>query len=196
LILGTFLFSSKQNLVMANQSKVSFLGLKIVTPEGFKSKSVEELGSMEFVVKVDYGSFADPLFYSSPRLRAVIEKYPKLIGDKIGTMEYSGFSFSKKSPVLHVLNYPFLYLKKELLDFKGKGFALELERKVISAIKQRFGNVIIKPLALVSLERRKRLISRGIKAGAVSGYSQSATGMLSKINATRRANRKRFRLKK
>jgi len=182
---------------MANQNKVSFLGLRIVAPEGFESKSVEELGSMEFVVKVDYGSFADTLFYSSPRLRAVIEKYPKFIGKRIGTMEYSGYAYSKKSPVLHVLNYPFFCLRgKEITEFKHKGFALELERKVISAIKQRFGNVIIKPLALVTLERRKQLLSRGIKAGAVSGYSQSATGMLSKINATRKANRKRFRLKK
>lgn len=181
---------------MAKATKLLTLGLKLEPPVDFKSKSIEELGSMEFFVVAGYGSPADPLFYSSPRLRTALEKHPHLIGKGIGTMEYSGYAFSKKSPVLHVLNYPFFYLGKEIADFKGKGFALELERKVISAIKQRFGNVIIKPFASVSLERRKQLLSRGIKAGSVSGYFENASGMISRINAKRRVDRKRFRAKK
>ena len=181
---------------MAKQTKLSVLGLKLLPSPGFESKSVEALGSMEFFVKVERGSPADPLFYSSPRLRAAIEKHPHLIGKGIGTMEYSGYAYSKKSPVLHVSNYPFFFLGKELADFKGKGFALELERKLISAIKQRFGNVIIKPFASVSIERKKQLLSRGINASSVNGYSENASGMISRINAKRRTDRKRFRLKK
>ncbi len=177
-------------------NKLNVLGLKLVPPKGFESKGIGELGSIEFDVVATRGSPADPLFYSSHRLRLALEKHPHLIGKGIGIMEYQGCDFLKSSPVLRVLNYPFFNLDKELFDFKGKGFALELERKVISAIKQRFGNVIIKPFGSVSLERRKQLLSRGIKASSVSGYSQNAVGMISRINAKRRTDRKRFRLKK
>lgn len=176
--------------------KLSVIGLKLVPPKGFESKSIEALGSLEFDVVVSRGSPADLLFYSSPKLRTTLEKHPHLIGKGIGTMEYLGHAFSKESPILHVLNYPFFNLGKEISDFKGKGFALELERKVLSAIKQRFGNVIIKPFASVSFERKKQLLSRGVKVGPTNSYSKSATEMISGINAKRKIDRKRFRLRK
>jgi len=176
--------------------KLSVLGLILVPPVGFNKKSIEELEMIDFHIVVGKSTPANPLFFSNPRLREAIAKHPHLKGKGIGRIEYSAESFTRSSPVLKVTNYPFIDLGKEVNDFKGKNFALQLQRKANSAIKKRFGNVILKPFASVSQDREKQLSALKIKLNSSRSYSVPIKSMLDKINERLRINRKRFRLKK
>jgi len=179
-------------------AKMSVLGLILVPPVGFDKKSIERLDVIDFHIVVGKSTPANPLFFSNPRLREAIAKHPHLEGKSIGYMEYSAdaYSFTKSLPVLNVTTYPFTYLGKEINDFKGKNFALQLQRKANSAIKKRFGNVILKPFASVSQDREKQLSALKIKLNSSRSYSISIKSMIDKINERLRINRKRFRLKK
>lgn len=191
--LGSFLFCAEQLVIMA---KMSVPGLILVLPKGFDKKSIEELEMIDFHIVVGKSTPANPLFFSNPRLREALLKHPHLEGKSIGYMEYSLDAFTKSAPVLKVTNYPFFYLGKELVDFKGKNFALELQQKANSAVMHRFGKVIIKPFSSVSKDREKQLASLKIKLDSARSYSIPVKSMVDKINEKLRLNRKRFRLKK
>ena len=175
---------------------MSVLGLILVPPVGFDKKSIEELEMIDFHLVVGKSTLANPLFFSNPRLREAILKHPHLVGKGIGGIEYSAENFTKNFPVLKVTNYPFIDLGKEINDFKGKNFALELQRKANSAIKKRFGNVILSPFASVSKDREKQLSALKIKLNSSRSYALPIKSMLDKINERLRINRKRFRVKK
>ncbi|MGI6589977.1 MAG: hypothetical protein ACOX1V_04945 [Candidatus Iainarchaeum sp.] len=175
-------------------NKLSVLGLRLVGPKDFNKKSIEELGLIDFHLVVTRSTPADPLFFSTPRLRESLMKHPHLEGKAIGYIEYYADSFTKSNPVLKVVNYPFTYLGKELIDFKGKGFALGVQRKANSAILQKAKNAIIQPFGSVSKERARQLASLKIKMDSNRMYSVSAKRMADKINAKLRANKKKFRV--
>ena len=50
-------------------NKLSVLGLRLVGPKDFNKKSIEELGLIDFHLVVTRSTPADPLFFSTPRLR-------------------------------------------------------------------------------------------------------------------------------
>jgi hypothetical protein len=172
--------------------KLSVLGLILVPPKDFSKKSAEEMGVIDFHLVVGKSTPANPLFFSSPRLRESLAKHPHLEGKAIGYMEYFADEYTKANPVLRVTNYPFTYLEKELSDFKGRGFVLDLQRKANSAIIQCFGNVIIKPFGSVSKDRERQLLSLKIKLNSARSYSVSAKTLSSRINQKLRVNRKKF----
>lgn len=173
--------------------KISILGIKIRPIELNVNEPI-----MTFVFEIAEGSPADPLFYSSPRLRTALGKEPP-VGAAIGHLSYFFSSKDAKKPekVFEAV-YPFHFAKRIMGGLSKKGIASELERKCLIEMKKRFGNFQILPfLGIAEKPRRKQVSARGIRTTTktVPEYRANSEQMLSGINAVRRRMHRRFNRK-
>jgi len=179
-------------------------GIQIVEVPGANRRTTR------FEFKVTEGSFADPLFYSSPRLRELLKKFPPLKGRNIGYTSYFFFSRKSKKPKaaggrFSVRSYPFENLKSysdrgkgsfiEVEEFRGKFIASELQKKTHREMIKRHGEIEVMPAYYVSQPGRRQMAARGIKL-INRRHHTTASNMISKINMVKRKERAKRRVRK
>ncbi|MFA6268593.1 MAG: hypothetical protein WCW13_06720 [archaeon] len=174
--------------------KILVLGIKL-TPYPFENTSLSQ--GVQFDLRVEKGSPANPLFYSSPKLRKILEKHPELVEYSIGHYSFDHAPHTKEGRAVFEENPdPFGYLEGRVAkEFKRKGIALEIERKVVTELRKRFGPIIIEPfLGISSRARNKQMFARRVNVSKeIPSYSLNADEVLARINAVRRKNRVKFR---
>ncbi len=172
-------------------------GLKIVEVPGANRRTTK------FEFKVTEGSFADPMFYSSPRLREQFKKFPYLKGRNIGYISY--YFYSRESKMKGVVggrfsvkNYPFANLNsysnqsgggfKEVEEFMGKFIASDLEKKTLREMVKRHGEIEVMPAYHMAQPGRRQMAARGIEI--INRRHHTLAGdMISKINMVKRRGR-------
>ncbi|MFA6065297.1 MAG: hypothetical protein WCW44_06045 [archaeon] len=119
-----------------------------------------KLESVHFDFKVGFGSFADPMFFSSPALREVLTAHPLKEGARAGFISYTSSGGHVEQAV-----YPFRYLDGTPLSGKlnRKGIASELEKRTLRVMIKKYGDLKLVPfMGLTRYEGAKMLLSRGI----------------------------------
>ncbi len=142
--------------------------------------------SFEFAI----GTYADPLFFTSPELRKIIDKNPhwkKQI--KIGTIDF----MRSGDKVMQQHIFPFGELEKEDRKLIRKGIGAGLEKKVLVDFRKRFGDVKLEPsFGLTGPDRTRQLEKRGIRFNPeqIPSHITKLSRMLSAINKVRRRSKR------
>jgi hypothetical protein len=145
---------------------------------------------VNYTFEFTHGSYADPMFFTSPALRNAIEKNPHWEKNKkIGSIEF----LPSGEGIMQQHTYPFVELKKEDRKLIGLGIGIGLERKVLSDFKKRFGNIILEPsFDLTGPNRARQLEFRGIKFNPekIPSYHTKVSRMLDAINMIKRRRKR------
>jgi len=179
------------------RTKVSkpLLGI-VITPEEMDLR--DGTVGADFQFKIGRGSFANPLFYSSPKLRELMAKHSMQEGRRVGYIEYHSdvVPEDRGSHNIRGLAYPFYHLRGGVRhDFNRKGIATELERKALAYLRRQVGSKAVINSKCVSEGRARQLAARGITARKDETYQMTVGGMQAGINKLRRQKRKEFRPK-
>ena len=146
-------------------------------------------------IEIAQGTWADPLFFTSPTLREIIGKNGEL--KKFGKTGSIEFSLQGEKVIQHT--YPFSKLGKKDKLFIGKGVGTGIEEKALAHLEKRFGNVTIEPsFGLAGEKRIGQLKRRNVKySDSFEAYSIKIRKMRDAIKmAKRRGKRIRQKLRR
>ena len=166
-----------------------------------KPVPIENNGGIIFKFHIGRGSFANPLFFTSPELLKLLPKLnahtlPK--NSLLGQWTYNKERYIPSEDLVfeeHVAPFSFV---KDSEKFLNKGIARALEEKCLLELKKRYGQSTIVPFGGANPKRMMSLRRRGIntrKTGVFSGqgvftYEAKLTKMLESLKARKRTRRR------